>query len=285
MTESEDRHSPGFFERIRQTIGDDPEYQEYQQTLRDILSMAERQEQEEARARARAQAFLERLQRAGLMPDREEALSETIREQRWIIPTGNSAETTRFQLIDGNGRVARSTVVNLLHWEVSHEPYGRRVDLVLMLTQQMQVVGHNLVLDLGVPVTVIGEVTQIVCRANDITQVSLTIRVAHWEREQWSEPERLDAPLPLTGRVSGRITEIVPVTGIDLARDTPRNRHIAALAQGGRIYSGDTQPISPIPQTCRDCQFLCGEQHNGNLLVCAMHPYGNGEDCKDFEPR
>lgn len=40
-----------------------------------------------------------------------------------------------------------------------------------------------------------------------------------------------------------------------------------------------------IPQLCRGCRNLHGEVYGGNLLVCAMHPYGNGDECKDFKDR
>lgn len=44
---------------------------------------------------------------------------------------------------------------------------------------------------------------------------------------------------------------------------------------------------SSTPQICRSCKWMNGGTYHGqqgsNLLVCAMHPYGNGEDCSDFE--
>ncbi|MBD2019178.1 hypothetical protein H6F43_03135 [Leptolyngbya sp. FACHB-36] len=240
--------------------------------------------------------FLERLERAGLLPDREEALAETIREQRWILPMGNSAETARFELIDGNGRVARSTAVHLTRFTLSRSGQAVQLDLEGNLSPGMRVVNElgEWRLEIG-GATVLGVVQRVDRMADGQVRVCFSIWATGTHEERTHEGF-IDQPF-----WSGRLTAIVPIfqgsvsqghrnpeqyyMGLDFARDTPRNRHIAALAQGGRIYPGTTQPISPIPQICRDCQFLCGERHDGNLLVCAVHPSGNGEDCKDFKPR
>lgn len=41
---------------------------------------------------------------------------------------------------------------------------------------------------------------------------------------------------------------------------------------------------SSIPDICKTCQHLHGKSYSGTMLVCGMHPYGNGEECGDFEP-
>jgi hypothetical protein len=50
----------------------------------------------------------------------------------------------------------------------------------------------------------------------------------------------------------------------------------------------NTQPLrSPVPQPpeiCKGCCHYHGKIYGGNLLVCAMHPYGaEGEYCHDRE--
>lgn len=37
-----------------------------------------------------------------------------------------------------------------------------------------------------------------------------------------------------------------------------------------------------ISQICYNCRYFCGRKDGGNTLVCALFPYGNGEDCADF---
>jgi len=38
------------------------------------------------------------------------------------------------------------------------------------------------------------------------------------------------------------------------------------------------------PSVCVGCQHYHGQSYSGNLLVCAMHPYGwEGETCPDWE--
>lgn len=39
-----------------------------------------------------------------------------------------------------------------------------------------------------------------------------------------------------------------------------------------------------MPETCRGCRHYHGQVYGGNLLVCAMHPYGIEEEvCSDWE--
>ncbi|MBD2077226.1 hypothetical protein H6F86_25780 [Phormidium sp. FACHB-592] len=37
------------------------------------------------------------------------------------------------------------------------------------------------------------------------------------------------------------------------------------------------------PARCQGCRHRHGRSYGGTLLVCGMHPYGNGEGCSDFE--
>jgi hypothetical protein len=38
-----------------------------------------------------------------------------------------------------------------------------------------------------------------------------------------------------------------------------------------------------VPTTCNGCSNYHGQIYNGNLLVCAIHPYGFGKEyCPDF---
>ncbi len=46
-------------------------------------------------------------------------------------------------------------------------------------------------------------------------------------------------------------------------------------------YSNLTKKKKKIPSRCRGCQYLYGKRHGGNLLVCAMHPYGQ-KNCSDY---
>lgn len=50
----------------------------------------------------------------------------------------------------------------------------------------------------------------------------------------------------------------------------------------------NTQPHRPTlpqqPSVCRGCCHYHGKMYGGNLLVCAMHPYGaDGDQCHDWE--
>lgn len=40
-----------------------------------------------------------------------------------------------------------------------------------------------------------------------------------------------------------------------------------------------------MPAICQGCTNLHGQRYSGVMLVCAMHPYGNGENCADYEAR
>lgn len=42
---------------------------------------------------------------------------------------------------------------------------------------------------------------------------------------------------------------------------------------------------SGAPKICRGCQNFCGKTFGGNQLICAIHPYGNGEECADFQTK
>lgn len=37
------------------------------------------------------------------------------------------------------------------------------------------------------------------------------------------------------------------------------------------------------PEACQDCAHYYGKTYGGNLLVCAMHPYGADGECPDKE--
>lgn len=44
------------------------------------------------------------------------------------------------------------------------------------------------------------------------------------------------------------------------------------------------KPNSEINPACLGCSNYHGQSYNGNLLVCAMHPYGwDGETCPDWQ--
>ena len=44
-----------------------------------------------------------------------------------------------------------------------------------------------------------------------------------------------------------------------------------------------SRPTVKQPARCQGCRHRHGRSYSGTLLVCGMHPYGNGEDCSDFE--
>lgn len=55
--------------------------------------------------------------------------------------------------------------------------------------------------------------------------------------------------------------------------------------QDTRDFRYDPREISVdsgAPKICRGCQNFCGKVYGGNLLICAIYPYGNGEECTDF---
>lgn len=56
-----------------------------------------------------------------------------------------------------------------------------------------------------------------------------------------------------------------------------------SLWQHRWLVSPTHQSVAPkIPQGCDGCKHLHGEAYGGNLLVCAMHPYGtDGDSCPD----
>lgn len=67
---------------------------------------------------------------------------------------------------------------------------------------------------------------------------------------------------------------------------TYRREFVGSLKITGAIAeiyleSESSQP----PAICSHCRSFYGQAHNDNLLVCAIHPYGNGENCLDFEAR
>ena len=47
-----------------------------------------------------------------------------------------------------------------------------------------------------------------------------------------------------------------------------------------RVY----RTASRSPEICQGCRNHHGASYQGNYFVCAMHPYGNGDECPDFEP-
>lgn len=42
-------------------------------------------------------------------------------------------------------------------------------------------------------------------------------------------------------------------------------------------------PQAKAPTICRTCRNYHGQSYGGNLVVCGFYPYGNGEDCSDYE--
>ena len=44
-----------------------------------------------------------------------------------------------------------------------------------------------------------------------------------------------------------------------------------------------SRPTVKQPARCQGCRHRHGRSYSGTLLVCGMHPYGNGEDCSDIE--
>ncbi|MGD1851996.1 MAG: hypothetical protein ACFCBU_15890 [Cyanophyceae cyanobacterium] len=44
-----------------------------------------------------------------------------------------------------------------------------------------------------------------------------------------------------------------------------------------------TQPTDSVHPACKGCQNFHGHSYDGNLLICAMHPYGvDGDRCLDW---
>lgn len=52
---------------------------------------------------------------------------------------------------------------------------------------------------------------------------------------------------------------------------------------GGTGIVFPTPHQHPYPSKCKTCRNFHGKSYGGNFLVCGIHPYGNGEDCSDFE--
>lgn len=89
----------------------------------------------------------------------------------------------------------------------------------------------------------------------------------------------------ITGVAEGIATEIDQVI-------TEAIEPIVELCLGLETLVGEaTQPIVQTVQpmleehsACVGCRHYYGEVHGGNLLVCAMHPYGwDSETCPDWQ--
>ena len=39
----------------------------------------------------------------------------------------------------------------------------------------------------------------------------------------------------------------------------------------------------PTPSICASCHYFCGEETQQGVLVCSLHPTGNGGNCGDFK--
>jgi hypothetical protein len=46
-----------------------------------------------------------------------------------------------------------------------------------------------------------------------------------------------------------------------------------------------SRPTAKQLAHCQGCRHLHGQAYGGTLMVCGMHPYGNGEDCSDFKAK
>jgi hypothetical protein len=78
------------------------------------------------------------------------------------------------------------------------------------------------------------------------------------------------------------------VTSLVLERQRERkNRESNADAYLELLRQMNTQQPPLLPQqpaVCQGCRHYHGRVYGGNLLVCAMHPYGaEGEHCSDWE--
>ncbi len=64
---------------------------------------------------------------------------------------------------------------------------------------------------------------------------------------------------------------------LDLDLDTPRE-------DVDYYFVDHVEPTLEEHPACRGCTHYHGQVYGGNLLVCAMHPYGvEGESCPDWE--
>ena len=50
----------------------------------------------------------------------------------------------------------------------------------------------------------------------------------------------------------------------------------------GLVWFQEIKSLSQAPFGCRTCVNFQGESYNGNLFICAIHPYGQ-ENCQDYE--
>jgi hypothetical protein len=58
----------------------------------------------------------------------------------------------------------------------------------------------------------------------------------------------------------------------------------SAVEEGSRPLLQTLAPAVQSHTACVGCRNYCGETYGGNLLVCAMHPYGVEEEtCPDWE--
>ncbi len=63
--------------------------------------------------------------------------------------------------------------------------------------------------------------------------------------------------------------------------DRPYNRSRSDIFDELGVY---ITPSATVHPACRGCRNYYGYAHNGNLLVCGMHPYGwDDGNCPDWE--
>lgn len=145
----------------------------------------------------------------------------------------------------------------------------------------------------GIDVTLLlhPEEMEMRARAGDSVRYSLTVPTIRYRRRDGDAyrvqleragllPDRLEALQELMQEQS------VSMPTADDQRVSAQEWHYQRMERAGvfeELRQERSQPPIKQPAICKGCRHLHGQYHGGTLLVCGVHPYGNGEDCSDFE--
>ena len=88
-----------------------------------------------------------------------------------------------------------------------------------------------------------------------------------------------DALRPAIGSISQQIDE-----GLDMGEAFVHQQLVPWLEETAAPISHTINPFLQDHPTCVGCAYYNGTDYGGNMLVCAMHPYGpDDRNCADWE--
>jgi hypothetical protein len=77
------------------------------------------------------------------------------------------------------------------------------------------------------------------------------------------------------------------LSSYDLWRVRAAIQRAGGIVETVRVNYQIRQPVGnshPRPKACAGCRYYYGKSHGNVQLICAMHPYGSGDDhCLDWE--